>query len=103
MDYSIPFDADADPNFINDTSSFPSYGRYNYTMTELVIHRSTEVIIALLTIFSAFTNMVAIYVMLSKKFGKRTTIRYLYANISLSDELFIFSCLIDVSLYGHSP
>lgn len=91
-------------SFNNTTSStFPyEYERYNYTMTEFVTHCGTQAIIGLLMIFSAFTNLIVIYVLLNEKFGKRTSIKYLFANISLSDELFIFACVIEVSLYGQS-
>lgn len=92
----VPFD------MVDNESSFDTLGRHNYTMTELVIHRGTEGIIGLLTIFSAFNNIIVIYVLLNEKFGKRTSIKYLYANISLSDEVFIFTSLTAISFYGHS-
>lgn len=87
---------------INNTTLVPLNGRYNYTTTEMILHRTTEGIIGLLTMFSAFTNIIAIYVFCNKKFGKRTIIKYLYVNISLSDEVFIFACLIQVAIYGNS-
>lgn len=97
MDIVTPSCAILSEKIINDTNV-----RYNYTLSELVIHRATEGIIGLSMIFSAFTNAIVIYVLLNKKFGKRTTIKYLYAHISLSDELFILSSVISVLLYDQS-
>lgn len=77
-------------------------GRYDYTTTEMFLHRTVQGIIGLLTIFSAFTNIIVIYVFSNKNFGKRTIIKYLYANISLSDEVFVLSCLMQVVIYGES-
>lgn len=77
-------------------------GRYDYTTTEMALHRTVQGIIGLLTIFSAFTNIIVIYVFANKKFGKRTVTNYLYANISLSDEVFTLSCLMQVVIYGES-
>lgn len=87
---------------INSTTFAPLIGRYDYTTTEMVLHRTAQGIIGLLTVFSAFTNIIVIYVFFNKNFGKRTTIKYLYAHISLSDEVFIFACLIQVMVYGKS-
>lgn len=75
------------------------YGRYNYTSTELALHHGTQVLIGILTIFSAITNVIVIYVFSNKKFGKRTTVKYLYANISLSDEMFIVACLVALQVH----
>lgn len=77
-------------------------GRYDYTADEEVLHRATEIVIGLLTIFSAITNVIVIYIFSYTKFGKRTTIKYLYASISLSDEMFIVACLIEVARLGNS-
>lgn len=88
---------------LSNTTSEPwLQGRYNYTTTEWILHRGTHAVMGLLTIFSAFTNIIVIYVFSNKKFGKRTVVKYLYANISLSDELFTFACLIQVTVYGVS-
>lgn len=77
-------------------------GRYDYTADEEVLHRATEIVVGLLTIFSAITNVIVIYIFSYTKFGKRTTIKYLYASISLSDEMFIVACLIEVARLGNS-
>lgn len=95
-------DSSMDINNSLSTTVTPLIGRYEYTTTELVIHRTAQAIIGLLTLFSGFTNIIVIYVFSNKSFGKRTITKYLYASISLSDEVFILACLVQVMIYGQS-
>lgn len=83
----------------NCTIAYPPIGQ-DYTTVELILHRVGQVIFGLTLIFSIFTNGLVIYVSLKKKSGKRLTVTYLYANISLSDLVFLLSGVTQVMIYG---
>lgn len=74
--------------------------RQNFSLSEEVLLRSVQVVIAVLMIFSVVTNAIVIRIFLSRKFGKLTTAKILYANISFSDELFLFTCIFQAIIYG---
>lgn len=86
----------------NQTTVSPLSEARNFTMIENVLYYSGQGIMGVLMLFSLFTNVIVMYVFVSKKFGKKTIVKYLYANISMSDELFIVACLMKVTVYGQS-
>lgn len=86
----------------NQTTLSPLSNERNFTMVENSLYYLGQVIVGSLMLFSLFTNIIVMYIFVSKKFGKKTIIKYLYANISLSDELFIIASLIQITIYGQS-
>lgn len=82
----------------NATTVIPQIGRLEYTTVEWYIHRITQYVYGLLLVFSVFTNTIVVYVFLSKKFGKRTIVKYLYVNISLSDLMILVACVVEVMI-----
>lgn len=75
--------------------------RHDFSLSEEALLRSVQVVIAVLMIFSAVTNAIVMRIFLSRKFGTLTTAKILYANISLSDELFLLTCIFQAIIYGN--
>jgi len=73
-------------------------GKCNFTGVEDVLFYALHVILAILVLFSIITNAIVIYIFLSKKFGRVTSAKILYANMSLSDELTIITWILQVTI-----
>lgn len=87
-------------NHTNTTTLSNALARQSFSTPEEILLRFVQVIIAVLMIFSVFTNAIVIRIFLSRKYGKLTTAKILYANISLSDELFLCTCIAQSIVYG---
>ncbi len=82
------------------TTPTDTLARQSFNLSEEILLHAVQVIIAGLMIFSIITNAIVIRIFLSKKFGQLTTAKILYANISLSDELFLLTCIFQAIIYG---
>lgn len=86
---------------MNITNTSDEVGRRNFSSSEEALLRSVQVIIAVLMILSVLTNAIVLRIFLCRKFGKLTSAKILYANISLSDELFLLTCIFQAIIYGN--
>jgi len=76
----------------------PVNKKCDFTGIEDVLFYTLHVVLAILVLFSLTTNAIVIYIFLSKKFVRVMTVKILYANMSLSDELAIMTWIFQVTI-----
>ncbi|XP_037045734.1 prolactin-releasing peptide receptor-like [Bradysia coprophila] len=86
---------------ITSTTTPSHMARLEFNSTEEALLHTVQVIIGLLMILSVLTNAMVIRIFLGSKFGKLTTAKILYANISISDEFFLLACIFQAIIYGN--